>query len=213
MKKHKLEWEWIAGNDPRLTEKIRELSDIFTHAYTQQELEFARACPDEVQDEYFLKPLAPLVKTGDWIAIEREIQTIFQRYFATTDFAAYSADDDRHLFVIAKDKTGKQIGAIQFLVTAQDPIGTVKAAMFGVLPGAGSGLEILLMSAIFRLLPETKRLYLHTRKTAVQAIERYRSWGFTPFDGTLEKWLDLEYLAGNSTVLQETAETISLVQS
>lgn len=147
-----LEWELIPGNAPRLTEKIRELSDIFVKTYTQQELEFARACPDEVQ------------------------------------------------------------GAIQFFVTAQEPHGSIKAAMFGVLPGTYLGqkkqLEKLLMSSIFRLLPETSRLFLHTRKTAIQTIGMYREWGFTPFAGPLEKWLDLEYLADRSIGLQDLAKTI-----
>ena len=207
-----LDWELIAGNSPRLTAKIRLLSECFVYAYTEQELEFAHACPGEVKDEHFLKSLAPLFGAADaavnWDLVQLEIRNIFENFFATTDFVD-AQSGDLHIFVVAKDADGRTCGAIQFFVTPQDPVGSVKAAMFGVLPaGQNRGIDKLLMSSIFKLLPETDRLFLHTRKTAVRAIERYHKWGFTPFTGPLEKWLDLEYLVDGSSVLQNVAGPI-----
>ena len=85
----------------------------------------------------------------------------------------------------------------------------MKAALYGVIPSAQNrGLEKLLMSSIFRLRSEVKRIFLHTRSTNQQAISDYEDWGFAEFIGKLPNWTDLEYLVEQSDILQKTAESV-----
>lgn len=67
-------------------------------------------------------------------------------------------------------------------------------------------LEKLLMSSIFKLVPDTRRIFLHTRTTNEDAIKKYNSWGFVQFPGNLAGWPDFEYLAEKSNTLQQAAE-------
>jgi len=62
------------------------------------------------------------------------------------------------------------------------------------------------MCPIFRLLPVTKRIFLHTRVTNENAIKMYGVWGFTQFPGQLAGWPDFEYIAEKANTLQQIAE-------
>jgi ribosomal protein S18 acetylase RimI-like enzyme len=209
-----LEWERIESLSPRLNEKIKSLSEILVQAYTYQEVQFARKYPEAVPNEYFLKHVASLFKDGvekvNWNLVEEQLKAIFHQLFTTTDFGQFSGTEDIHLFVVAKDKETKlSLGLIQFLITPEYAFGTVKAAYFGVMPAAQNrGLEKLLTSSIFAVLPNVTRIFLHTRITNEKALVAYNSWGFTQFSGPLAFWTDMEYRAGQSTILQKTAETL-----
>ncbi len=210
-----LEWEKVEGKSPRLSEKVKEVSDILAHSYTKQELDFARKNPDAVPNEYFLKVIAPMFAEGiekvDWQQAESQLLQMFKQLFATTDFAQYAGEHDISLFMVAKDPASNAIlGVNQFLVTPEFPYGTVKSAYFGVAQAAhGCGLEKLLMGSIFKLIPTTSRIFMHTRTTNDALISLYQSWGFAQFPGPMTHWIDLEYLAEKSDVLQN-ATTNSL---
>jgi len=203
-----LEWETIDQQSPRLNEKIGALSDILAQIYTQQELLFAKKHPDTAANEYFLKPLAHFFqndnKNIDWNIVEQEIKNIFTKLFTETDFTKTSTTNDLHIFVVVKDKkTNTALGLIQFLISPEYKEGDIKAAFYGVLPTAyGRGLEKILMSSIFKLVPSTKRIFLHTRLTNEDAIKMYYEWGFTQFDNKMPNWPDFEYLAEKSETLQ-----------
>ena len=113
--------------------------------------------------------------------------------------------------MIAKDKVSKKsLGAIQFFTTPDFKEGTIKAALSGVIPTAQDhGLEKLLMSSIFRLQPEVKRIFLHTRSTNITAIDAYKELGFTEFEEKLPNWIDLEYIANQSDTLQTVSKDLS----
>lgn len=208
-----LEWEIIDQQSPRLTEKIKSLSEILVQTYTQLEVQFARKFPDAVANEYFLKPLAPLFANGmenvDWDVVIKQTGDIFRQFFTTTDFTKSSATDDIHLFVVVKDKDAQTaLGMIQFFITPEYPYGSIKAAFYGVMPAEQPReLEKLLMCSIFKLIPDTKRIFLHTRMTNEAAIKMYNSWGFVQFPGNLAGWPDFEYVAEKSNTLQQLAET------
>jgi hypothetical protein len=208
-----LEWEIIDQQSPRLTEKIKSLSEILVQIYTQQEVQFARKFPDAVANEYFLKPLAPLFANGikrvDWDIVIKQTRDVFQQFFTTTDFTKSSVTDDIHLFVVVKDKDAQAaLGMIQLFITPEYPYGSIKAAFYGVMPAEQQReLEKLLMCSIFKLVPDTKRIFLHTRMTNEDAIMMYNSWGFVQFPGNLAGWPDFEYLAEKSNILQQMAET------
>ena len=202
-----IEWEKIEGQSPRLTEKIKEVADILAYAYSKQEIEFARVHPEAVPNEYFLKAIAPLFSEGvenvDWQKAEEQLMQIFTHMFSTADFAQYASPSDISLFVVAKDAKSNQIlGLNQFLITPEFPYGTVKSAYFGIAQEAQArGVEKLLMSIVFKLIPDTKRIFMHTRTTNQNMIALYQSWGFTEFPGTLAHWIDLEYVTEKSEQL------------
>jgi ribosomal protein S18 acetylase RimI-like enzyme len=182
--------------------------------YTKMELEFARQYLDLVPQEMFLKPLAPLFEHGlqqvDWQQAEEQLKEVLSNFFTSTDFANYAGPEDINIFVTAKDPaSGALLGLIQFLVTSDYNYGTVKVALYGVAANAhDSGIELMLMSSIFKLIPEVSRIFLHTRKTNQSALDLYRAWGFKQFAGPLANWTDMEYLAEHSDMLQKTAQLL-----
>lgn len=96
-----------------------------------------------------------------------------------------------------------KLGAIQFFITPAFEEGSIKAALFGVLPEAQNrGLEKLLMSSIFKILPDINHIFLHTRSTNQRAIALYKEWGFVEIAGKLPNWTDLEYRVEQSKALQ-----------
>jgi GNAT superfamily N-acetyltransferase len=209
-----LEWERIDAQSPRLSEKIKNLHEILIETYTHQELQFAQKHPEAVPHEHFLKPLAPLFKDGiekvNWNLATQQMRGIFKHFFTATDFAKFSAPNEIHIFVVAKDKeTGEPLGLIQFLITPEYAYGNVKVALYGITPTEQDrGLAKLLMSSIFELIPDVTRIFLHTRITNENSLSAYRDWGFTHTPGPLlAHWVDLEYLREKSSPLQKIAQT------
>lgn len=208
----RLERQKIDGQSPELTQKIKNVSDILIQAYTQQELQFARMHPEAVPTEHFLKSLAPLFKDGtenvDWDKVEKQIKAIFYQFFTTTDFAQFSAAGETHFFVIAKDpNSNKTLGFIQFLINPEYPSGSIKAGMFGIMPEAQDrGLEKILMSSIFKLMPDVARIFVHTRATNTKELAAYASWGFA--HAQQGYWVNSEYLAKQFDTLQAVADTL-----
>ncbi|MCS5710634.1 GNAT family N-acetyltransferase [Candidatus Berkiella aquae] len=205
-----LEWEYLEPDSPQFNQKIRSLSDILVHTYTQMELQFSQTYPQAVPNEFFLKSLAPFIKAGeniDWLLIEAKIKDIFQQFFATTDFSQFAKSNETYLFIVAKDlETGNPLGLIQFLISPEFGDDVVKVCYFGIMPIAqNQGLDKILMSTIFKLLPDTRRIFLHTRSSNQKAIETYRAWGFKQFNESTPNWPDFEYITKNSTQLQMLA--------
>lgn len=208
-----LEWTVYNPASVEFTQAIRKASEIFTQTYTRQEVEFARKRPEAVPTEPFLKGTAPLFEHGlnkvDWHKVEEHVRATMEQFFTTNDFAQWANPHDLALFVIAKDnQKGEPFGAIQFTITPDYEHGTVRVGLTGILSDAlDHGLEKLLMSSIFKILPSVTRLFLHNRPTNEQALAFYKEWGFQPLAGTNLDWPDFEYLVANSDVLQKTAIT------
>lgn len=204
-------WEKIDPCSEKFTQVIQSCHEILAQTYTQVELKFAQKFPEIASQEYFLKSLAPLfadTQNIDWTNVESQIKAVFMDFFAKTDFAKFSDPNDVCLLVIAKNKaTGVPLGLIQFLVNSEYAPNSVKACYYGIDATAqGKGLEQLLMSTIFRILPITKRIFLHTRATNEAAINMYTTWGFAKFSESLENWPDFEYVAERSSLLQALSE-------
>lgn len=199
----------VQGHTDELTQIVQELSKVIVPAYTQIELEFANQMPEAISTDFMLKSLAPLADQGidkiNWNLFEQGLENHLKHFFATMDWKAGSGAQDNHFFVVAKDAaTDEYLGAIQFFRTPLFEEGSIKAALFGVLPSAANrGLEKLLMCSIFRILPDIKHIFLHTRSTNVSAIGLYKEWGFTQLVGKLPNWTDLEYRAEQSDTLQK----------
>ena len=203
-----LEAETINGQTDRLVERIKELAEILVLSYAVVETDFARKKPEEVANDFMLKSLVGLLDQNgeevDWNSFQKKVEGVLREFFINMDWKKYSNPLDLNIFVIAKDSVnGKPVGVIQFIISPEHEENSVKAALYGVLPEMQNcGLEKMLMSSIFRLRPDTKRIFLHTRSTNQQAISDYENWGFTKFEGKLPNWTDLEYLAEKSDLLQ-----------
>ncbi len=209
-----LEWYGIKSRSPKHTDLIKQSTDILVQTYVSMERQFAQTHPEAVKTEMFLKPLIPLLSKGlasvDWHKAEQILYDTIHNFFASTDFAQFAGPDDICLFVLAKTKHSKELcGIIQFLVTPEYAQGDVKVGMFGIAPHAEHlGLENVLMSSVFRIIPQVKRLFLHTRKSNKKALDLYRSWGFTPYPGPLPYWCDMEYNTDQAQSLQEVAQSL-----
>ncbi len=200
-----LKWEGMLATNNLLTTRIHQASDKLINTYVPMELEFARQHPEQVPEQFFLKPLTELFKKPqvNWQEAERQLRAVLKEFFSKTDFAAFSKPEDLCLLVIAKDQD-TILGVIQFLITPEYEYGTIKAGLYA----ADKSTEKLLMASVFKVLPQTKRLFLHTRSTNEKALSLYRSWGFTEFEGSLPYWTDVEYLADKKNELQELAKTL-----
>ncbi len=209
-----LEWTIYDPTSPQFTQAIKDVSEIFTQTYTRQEVEFARKRPEMVPTETFLKGVAPLFEHGidkvDWQAVEQHVKTTMHQFFTTNDFAHWASPNDLTIFVIVKDnKENRPFGAIQFSIMPDFAYGTVRVGLTGILTNAQNrGLEKMLMSSIFKILPNVTRLFLHNRPTNATALAFYEEWGFKPFAGTNADWPDFEYIAENAQVLQKATEAL-----
>lgn len=209
-----LEWEEVSGHSDRLAEKIKSISSILAASYAQTEVVFARQKPELVSTDFMLKSLAPFLVHGaqnvDWNSFQKKTESLLKDFFSTFDWVKSSGAHDINFFVMAHEKkTGQSLGVIQFFITPEFELNTIKAALYGVIPSAQNrGLEKMLMSSIFRLRPHITRIFLHTRSTNQQAITDYQNWGFTQFAGVLPNWTDLEYLAERSDTLQKVSDCL-----
>lgn len=209
---HPITLEWAVYNpaSEEFNQAIRQIHEILTQTYTRQEIEFARKRPEGVSEQMFLKSVAPLFEQGldtiDWSTVEKEIRNTLKGFFLHQNFAQWSSADDIAILVLAKEGNGNSVGAIQFSIMPDYPYGSIRVGLTGVLDSfLNRGLEKLLMNSIFTIVPETTRLFLHTRATNEHALLLYKEWGFTPFAGTNADWPDFEYQTSNSDTLQKVA--------
>ena len=184
---------------------------MLSHTYTQMELEFARLYPEEVPNQHFLKAVAEFFvhdETNiDWAQVEYQLYNNFKMFFDYTDFAQFSQPDDMYLFIEAKDeKTGIHLGFIQFLISNEFEFGHVRACYFCMDPAwENRGIEKALMASIFKIAPNTTRIFLHTRSTNQKHIREFESWGFSEFAEGIPGWPDFEYWAQEQDTLQQLA--------
>lgn len=204
-----LEWEKINPKTSRLSEKINLLCPLLIQAYLKIEIDFAQKHPEAIANEMFLKSLEPFFKEGldnvDWNSAEEQLADVLKQFFTKTDWATYSKEKDVHFLIVARNKkTEEQLGTIQFIITQEYDYGTVKIGLYdGVMPKIKNhDIEKILLSSVFKLIPDTKRIFLHTRMTNSYGINSHQALGFSQFSGDLPNWIDLEYLADNSDILQ-----------
>lgn len=208
-----IEYEILTTSTPTFTQKIKNLTNLLATIYTQSELQFAKKHPEAIKEERFLSSLAPYFKdeyeTIDWNLVEEKISTIFHTLFTTTDFSKFSKSEDIHIFALAKNTDGEQLGVIQFLIAPEYPAHSVKIAYFGVLPSAqDQGLELLLTSFIFKLIPQTENIFLHTRSTNKHLLGLYQAWGFKVLPEKQRYWTELEYNREHSPIVQRAAQQL-----
>lgn len=204
-----LRYRTVTGKSDELSETIKAWSPILVAAYTETELQFAKQVPEALAGDFMLNSIAPLVNScPDWDSIKSKISGILHEFITTTDWATHADVDGIYYLVTATDQTtGHVLGVMQFIISPKFAAGHVKSGLSGIALNAHKrGIDKLLMSLMFKIKPDTERLFLHTRSTNAATIAAYTAWGFKPFAGPLAYWTDLEYVAKNATTLQKRAE-------
>lgn len=202
-----LKWHMYNAASPECTQAVKNLSEIFIQTYTRQEVEFAHKKPKKVSTDMFLKGVAHLFANGinnvDWDAVEKGVRAEMEDFFRAKDFAQWANPDEIVIFVVAQNNGGEQLGAIQFCASPDFAYGNVKVGLAGILTDFRlRGIQRVLMGSIFKILPTTTRIFLHNRPTNAHTICLYLDWGFDQITGTMEDWLDFEYVASNNKTLQ-----------
>jgi ribosomal protein S18 acetylase RimI-like enzyme len=221
--------EWIETDilSPDYAAGMKSIADIASQAFAAVELQFLREHPEAVQQDEYLKQYLPFFENGpeavDWKLVEGKIQSNLKQMHEL-DFSSYGPDvlkpfiNDVYFFVVIKDHaTEAPLGYINFSIAPGYAQGDIKVTGIGIKPSEQNrGLGKLLMSSIFNIAPQIKRIFLCTRITNENAFRAYRSWGFVPdlnpieepnFKMIREHWNYMEYKIENSDVLQKTAAT------
>ncbi|MFC1845722.1 GNAT family N-acetyltransferase [Candidatus Dependentiae bacterium] len=212
-----LEWKIRNAKAPDFANISADIANVSANAFTSVEVSFLQAYPDVVQKDEHFKAIKPLFKNGpehvDWERVKNNMHETIEQIF----LGDFSMLDPNWLFIFveAKNKDHRQLGAIQFLILPQYADGDIKVTSIAVQPEAqGKGIGRLLMSTIFKIIPGIKRIFLNTRITNRNAINAYQAWGFVkdtnptddPFIQLKEHWINLEYKTSASDRLQKTAE-------
>jgi ribosomal protein S18 acetylase RimI-like enzyme len=221
-----LEWRKMGIQSPELAEVKKEVCEIACEVLAPAEAEFLRAYPHMVKHEFFLQSCAELLtdpKAVDWNRVTNQIKVTLKQFFLA-DIASFGKEaigpllNDVYFFITAKDKeTGNLLGFISFAITPALPMGDIKLMNLAVpLQSKERGLEKILLSAIFKLIPQTERVFVGTRSTSRSLIELYRLLGFTDDLAPLQDpnhqldrkyWAILEYKARQCNLLQLIANT------
>lgn len=221
-----LEWKKTDITSQNLADFKRNISEIASLALAPIEMQFLRTYPEAVTQELFLMPCAPLFASGieavDWNLVDKTIQGTIKQFYQT-DLSTFGADiikpllDDVYFIVSIKESKGEQIlGFAMFAITPELPCGDVKVIQVAVAQdGDNRELDKLLMSTIFAIIPDTKRLFTFVRPTNEYALRTYSSWGFAENKNgfqdpnhkvNMEYLRLLDYKAERNKMLQKIAE-------
>ncbi len=192
-------------------------------AYVPIEMQFLKAIPEVVGSEPYFNAFEPLFSNGvehvDWAAAETVMTATLEKHFVfdTTTFSPAIVEmygNDKVFYTAATDnKTGELLGFITFLARSSYPQGTIKVMTFAVAPeNQNRGIGKLLMSTIFKIMPDLKILFLCTRVTNEAALKAYQNWGFMPelqpimdHQFNLAHWTFLSYHPATTNSLQKVA--------
>lgn len=204
-----LDWVKIDVTTAQLTEKVKAVSQLLTSAYTEVELMFAQTKTEEIPSDQFLQSLAPLITSGynkiDWDLVRVEIKTLLNKFFTTMDWSLFSNPKDSYFFITAKEGiSNKPIGVMQCILSPERP-GSVKIELYnGICINKDyPNLQSILLSTIYKLFPDTQRIFFHTRVTNVHGIIAHEALQFSTFPSDLANWTNLEYITGKNSVLQK----------
>ncbi len=226
-----LEWTNTDVRSPNFSVLMKEICSIVVSAFTPVEVQFLKTHP-ELHDEYCAS-FEPIFKSGpvaadwtifknglkasDWSLVEEKMHSILTG-IQLMDYSNFGVNDV-HCFVLAKDeKTKKLLGYIAFHITPNFAYGDVKASGIGIAPSEQNrGLGKILMSSIFKIVPEINHIPLSTRVTNGTALRAYQNWGFTPDNNPTPEphmpinkkhWIYLEYNVDQADILQKTAASL-----
>jgi len=180
------EWIKIDQTHSEFTQKVHNLSEIYGAAFAPMARQLVMARPEVVSTISHYRPLEHIVKACSienieetiWILIEEKMKEGFITSFKKDEISL--SNDTHGWFIIAKDKeTLQPLGFVQFSVSPSRPFGTIRIDNIACKPAAQRhGLGMLMLGAIFKLLPKTTHIYLRVLETNQSARNAYASYGF-----------------------------------
>ncbi len=225
-----LEWKITDILSPDLAAFKKNVSDLAAQTHADSEVQFLHAHPEAVSQDGFLKACAPLFANGleavDWQQVEATIQLIYKQFYLM-DIASFGADiikriaDDLYFFATIKEASGSEkiLGFMMYAITPAFAYGDIKLIKLALAPSElGHGLGELLVSSIFKVIPQVKRIFSVVRPTDEHALQEYLSWGFVQDSNpvqdpnhpiNLSYWTVLEYKTDQSDTLQTIAKTLN----
>jgi pimeloyl-ACP methyl ester carboxylesterase/GNAT superfamily N-acetyltransferase len=230
-----LEWTITDTNSPNFSSIMQNISDLVAQAFTPVEVNFlkANAKDQKIITEYItlldpiftnnddLKVDWEIVKqnipNGNWNIIEEKMQQVIKKWQRMD--AKNTQNINLYCFILAKDTVSKNLlGYTIFCIKPEYPFSNIQVTEIGIDPSAQNrGIGKLLMSSIFKIIPNIQRIFLSTRPTNSAAITAYHHWGFTEDSNPLSEpympinkkhWVYLEYKTTQQHSLQDLAEKI-----
>jgi ribosomal protein S18 acetylase RimI-like enzyme len=220
--------EWLATDivSPQLAAFKKQVSDLAAQNTAATEVAFLRKHPGAVEQEFLLKPCAPLFAKGvaavDWKQVEETIRSTIKQFYLT-DISSFGAAvikpllDDLYFGVVAKDPRGTLLGFAMFSITPALAFGDVKLIHVSVDHEAQNReLENLLVASIVKLIPQTTHIFTGVRPTDTHAVAMFTACGFKPEAApqdqhhkvNVEYFTVLGYTTESSPVLQNLAEQL-----
>ncbi len=217
-----LQWERVDILSSDLAAFKKDLSDLAAEKISRSELTFLKAHPESVSSELFLRACKPLLDRGienaDWNAIQETIKESVKGFYLA-DLSKFGPEmikpllSDVYFCATVKRPNEKEPqGFLLFSITPALPYGDVKVINFFMREdSSNSDPKNLLMELIFKILPQTKRIFLFARPTDSAALEMYTSMGFekdeNPFQDPSHKinhqsMTSLNYRIEKSKILQ-----------
>lgn len=204
-----LKWKIANITSTELAEFKRNICDIACQTLAPIEMEFLRIHPESMNQEIFLQACAPFFEKGldavNWEGVKEKIQSTIKQFYLT-DLSIFGIElikpllDDIYFLVTVKNSlTEKPLGFTMFSITPALPYGYIKVINIAIASEEQNReLDKLLMSSIFKIVPDVERLFVFSRPTNYQAIKTYMSWGFfedkNPFQDPNHK-VNMDYTA------------------
>lgn len=229
-----IEWHITDIFSPELTAFKKRVSDLAAQTHAATEVQFLHVHPEAVSQDGFLKACTPLFTDGlesvDWQQVETTIQSTYKQFYLM-DIASFGTDiikriaDDLYFFVTIKEASsvethdsGKILGFMMSAITPALAYGDIKLIKLALAPTElNRGLGELLVSSVFKVIPQVKRIFSIIRPTDENAFKAYLSWGFVQDHNPVQdpnhpinlNYLTvLEYKTDQSDELQKTAKTL-----
>lgn len=221
-----IEWQKTDVQDSEYAPIMRSVADVAVKSYLPVEMQFLKTYPDLVFTDDYFKQFEPFFKNGvdavDWKLVEEKMASVIRSMYVTKlpENIVELFANDIYFVVTAKDgATKKLLGFVLFLIAPCHPQGSVWPGHLAIAPEEQNrGLGKLLMSSIFKIIPQMKRILINTRITNDAAFNAYQAWGFTQdhnpienpnFKFNKEHWRPyMNYRTEQSDILQKLSETL-----
>jgi len=212
-----LEWKRSDILSPNLAAFKKNLSELAAEKLSESELAFLKANPEAAASELFLRACKPLLENGiqntDWHGVQEAIKASVKQFYLAEMIKPLL--NDIYFYATVRNPDEKEpLGFLLFSITPALPFGDIKVINFFMgKDDPNSELHNILMGLVFKILPQTKRIFLFARPTDSAALEMYAAMGFerdeNPFQDPSHKinhqyLASLDYRIENSKILQRT---------
>lgn len=221
-----IEWKRTDILSSHLAAFKKDLSDLAAETLSKSELAFLKVNPEAASNELFLRACKPLLDNGaenaNWHAIQETIKASVKPFYLA-DLSKFGPDiikpllNDIYFCATARKPNKKEhLGFLLFSITPALPFGTVKVINFFMKEDIPSeDQRNILMGMVFKILLQTKRIFLFAWPTDSAALEMYAAMGFekdvNPFQDPSHKinhhyLISLDYRIENSEILQRAVK-------